>query len=406
MLKPLILDALKELLKENKADLVKSLREEVKSILTGKSVEPEDDEVFKPVQPEEFGKALKDLAEDESQGYTDDIAHVEPLEDDGEDISGPELSKLVQPTDRFLSLGNGLYYAKNIRATTFLNKADFKGGKTFPLPDNKSVHIDNVPKLIGCSLPVPINKNRLITLIHRETGTSICLQQIDVGPGYVDDMYWTKGTNPKTETGKGADGSKSAYAGIDLVPLVWEEMGLASFNQAFETGVNGFFDLLIFEPTAISKPVGLPSSTLPAWNLPSTGSEFFTWTGDVDMLSGWKEKSPPPAEYLQNLVKAIGVAHKARLKFGPIRVASGLRSPAHNLAIGGREGSMHTFGRSLDLHPENATYKALYEWLKMYYANDLAELYWEQHLEAPSREHVHISIKLKSSEKSDVRIIP
>lgn len=75
-----------------------------------------------------------------------------------------------------------------------------------------------------------------------------------------------------------------------------------------------------------------------------------------------KDGAETPLGVLDNLKKLALYLQVIRDYLGvPITVNSGYRSPAHNKAIGGSNGSKHIEGIAADLNPQGITPKQLYD---------------------------------------------
>jgi len=319
------------------------------------------------------------------------------------------LSKLPVSGPRFLRLTENLFFCRNIKTTTFCGRSDFKGewytnGTNSPYP---KVHRDKMKGLLGVSLPVPIKGTRKVSPINPKTGLIHTYSQVDAGPGWVDDPYWINGTPPKNEKGLDYLGNKTALAGLDFWPHVWEDMGLMTFEEAYEGEVSGYFDVLIFDPqeSSVTKTKGneVPSKDSRPWfnSLPNLGTEFFSWR---ELLRGWNRTEEPSEDQINNLCRLTQeILNPARKALGRLRVGSGLRDLETNKRVGGREGSFHLSGRAVDLSPLDTTFKDLHMWLTSSISqNSLRENVWE--FPGQDNEHVHVALKLDNKEPSNIRI--
>lgn len=319
-------------------------------------------------------------------------------------------STALNSGSRFIKVGDNLWFCRNIKWTTWLNKPDWKGHNTLTLGSGSqypTVTPDMIPNLRGISLPFKINKSLVCTIFNKTKGYGVSYHQIDVGPGYVDDNYWRTGTNPKTETGVDHLGNKSALAGIDLTPCVVVDMGWGTYEDAYNKDLSGICDILIYDPdpTSVSKVAGhdIPTSDSRAWvsELPPTGSPFFSWN---ELLRGWNRNERPPQSSIDNLLNLTKeLLHPIREKYGRMRIGSALRDPETNEKVGGVANSLHLVGRAADLVPLDMDMKALYEAVQKDFPNVIRECVLEDynknnahlHLAGPihSGEHVNIHVK-------------
>lgn len=323
----------------------------------------------------------------------------------------PSALKPVIPiveSGRITRLGTNWYFIKGVVTTIFCNELDFDG-ETYPLATNSPytlVHKGKMRDMRGVSLSVPIKSARIVYPIVPLTGVMFGYKQVDVGPGYTKDFWYTEGRAPLNESGVDMYGNPSAKAGLDMWPQCAEDLGLCSFELAYDVGWKGILDAMIFEPSGevVSKVKGhdVPSSDSRPWvkGLPYSGSEFFPWK---ELLRGWNRQEKPKDEYIANMVKLVTeMLVPARKALGKLKVTNGLRDKETNARVGGREGSLHMVGRAVDLVPLECTFSELYSWINTNLKGKIRESIHEN--PGVANEHQHLSGPILPGEVPNIRI--
>lgn len=117
----------------------------------------------------------------------------------------------------------------------YKDKKEFKGITATWFNDPKVAYPDvkqGYADLPGCAVPFRFSGTRPKFLVtNPANGASVLCPVVDVGPWYIDDPWWVKGTRPRAEvetiikSGPNA-GKKSNKAGIDLTPAAAKAIGL------------------------------------------------------------------------------------------------------------------------------------------------------------------------------------
>lgn len=315
-----------------------------------------------------------------------------------------------EPTKRIFKLAPNLYYCRNIVMTCFCNKKDFNGD-VYQLGSHSKlgkVYKDKMKGVRGISLPFEINNSLIANIYNPKNGIMFGYGQVDVGPGYTNDSWWVQGTAPKTETGKDYLGNPSAKAGIDAFPQVFEDLGICTFDEAYNGDVQAVVDLIIYQPDVVtgSKVKGneIPSSDARQWvrELPPTGSDYFSWS---ELLRGWNLTERPSDVQIRNLLALVkDLLHPLRIAVGELHVGSTLRDPVTNTRVGGRDGSFHLEGRAVDLVPKSMTESELYDYIRNH--PEFNSKVRENVLEdvGTSNAHVHLAGPIHAGEPNNTRI--
>lgn len=110
------------------------------------------------------------------------------------------------------------------------------------------------------------------------------------------------------------------------------------------------------------KELRIPGKTNPvgiAQNI--DGSKYFTWGEALHELS----RTPADFRVTQRIIQLAQRLDIVREAIGqPIIVQSWYRTPAINRAVGGVDGSRHTFGDAVDWHPQGGSIRAVREYLE------------------------------------------
>ncbi|MCO4782207.1 MAG: hypothetical protein KC646_07740 [Candidatus Cloacimonetes bacterium] len=91
---------------------------------------------------------------------------------------------------------------------------------------------------LGVALPSRDSLNQWVQVYFPDTGKSVVVEVIDVGPWNIDDPYWVRGKRPAAETGTDAWGRKTNLAGIDLSYQTWLALGVSK-QKAFSGTFSG-----------------------------------------------------------------------------------------------------------------------------------------------------------------------
>lgn len=321
----------------------------------------------------------------------------------------PVISELisVEPAKRIFKVSNNLYYARGIKMTTWCNAEDFKGDVYQFAPGSRlsKAYKGKMKGVRGISLSYPINTSLIAYPINPKNGYMFAYGQVDVGPGYTKDHWWVNGTNPLNESGFDMLGHISPKSGLDALPQVFEDLGICTFEEAYNGSVSAIIDLLIYEPTVMGSKIKgneIPSSDGRQWlkDLPNTGSEHFTWG---ELLRGWNRAERPSNEQITNLLALVkDILHPTRTVVGELHVGSALRDPETNVRVGGRDGSLHLVGRAADLNPKNMTCTELYKWMTANLNTKVRENVLED--VGNSNEHLHVAGPIRSGETNNTHI--
>ena len=353
--------------------------------------------------------AIIDILKSAGKGIVEDLigkgAVKTPFPDEPLQVS-PALPSIA-PSGRFIQLTPEITFVRKAHTTTFCNDEDFKTDR-YMLASGKTVTRESIQGLLGVSLSYELNANRIVSIFHPMTGRLHSYGQVDVGPGWTDDNWWITKTNPKNESGLDHLGHKSPKSALDVLPSVLVDMGLLTWEKAFNESHSFDFDILIYEPKKLATVPSLiiPSSDKRPWfaTLPSLGTDKFTWN---ELLRGWNKTEAPSKECVDNLAKLTKeILLPAREALGRLRVNSGLRDIATNTTVGGRDGSLHTTGRAVDLHPLDVSFEKAYDWMRNgVLKSKFRECIWEQWGHT-SREHLHVGGPIKSNEVANIKIKP
>lgn len=103
--------------------------------------------------------------------------------------------------------------------------------------------------------------------------------------------------------------------------------------------------------------------------------EFFhTNTG----LDNWPDRMDMVKTISNIYLLTENVLQPARDRWGKLRISSGYRSDDVNKAVGGVNGSFHTFGKAADIVPMNGLLTDVFEWMvdNLDYRKIILEPHW------------------------------
>jgi len=82
-------------------------------------------------------------------------------------------------------------------------------------------------------------------------------------------------------------------------------------------------------------------------NLPTYDGSYFTWNELTDGMT----RRPKSQDIIDNLVNLTKAVERYRVQLGrPLKVTSGYRPPDINAAVGGAPGSLHLYGKAMDIY--------------------------------------------------------
>jgi len=83
------------------------------------------------------------------------------------------------------------------------------------------------------------------------------------------------------------------------------------------------------------------------------------------------ENAPDNVREKMFLLVKMGL-NPIRLKYGPVKITSGYRSPEHNVQIGGVNDSQHLTGEACDILCQNVqSMREVFEWLRTWWPGQL-----------------------------------